>query len=61
MMLVTSLTPPGDSYTYINPGSPADHVVSIGDWVQDRPGVANSGIVREALDSLKTVNIVIPI
>jgi len=59
--LVTSLTPPGESFTYINPSNPADHVVSIGDWVQGRPGVANSSAVREALDALKTVNIVVPV
>ena len=27
--LVTSLTPPGDSHTYINPNDPLDHIVSI--------------------------------
>ncbi len=59
--LVTSLTPPGDSYTYLNPSNPADHVVSVGDWIQGRPGVANSSDVRAALDGLKTIDIVVPV
>lgn len=59
--LVTSLTPPGDSYTYINPDHPADHIVSMGDWVQGRPGVANSSAVRRALDVLKTIDVVVPV
>ncbi|CAG0931401.1 Collagenase ColH [Thermoflexales bacterium] len=59
--LVQSLTPPGDSHTYINPYDPTDHVVSIGDWVRSRPGVANSQSVREALDVLKTIDIIVPV
>jgi len=59
--LFTSLTPPGDSYTYVNPSNPADHVVSIGDWVQGRPGVANSSAVRRALDALKSIEVVVPV
>ena len=59
--LTTSLTPPGDSHTYLNPNNPNDHVVSVGDWVQGKPGVSNSGQVRLALDVLKTVDIVVPV
>ncbi len=40
--LVTSLTPPGDSETYVNPDDPADHEVSVGDWIHGKPGVSNS-------------------
>jgi len=58
--LVNSLTPPGDSYTYVNPNNPSDHVVSVGDWVQGKPGVSNSSQVRAALDQLKTLDIVVP-
>ncbi len=59
--LTTSLTPPGDSHTYFNPNNPEDHVVSVGDWVQGKPGVSNSGQVRQALEVLKTVELVLPV
>jgi len=59
--LVTSLTPPGDSSTYVNPRNRNDHVVSIGDWVQGKPGVSNSNKVREALDTLQQFDIVVPV
>lgn len=60
--LVTSLTPPGDSNTYINPADPTDHEVSIGDWVRSRPGVGNSRQVRDALDALiQEESIVLPV
>ncbi|RPJ26712.1 MAG: hypothetical protein EHM33_10590 [Chloroflexi bacterium] len=59
--MVTSLTPPGDSDTYINPNDPDDHSVSAGDWVHGNPGVSNSSSVRSALDTLKTIDIDIPV
>jgi len=59
--LVTSLTPPGDSSTYINPRDPSDHVVSVGDWVQGKPGVSNSDQVRKALNVLETIDITVPV
>lgn len=59
--LVTSLTPPGDSSTYINPNDPDDHSVSVGDWVRGNPGVSNSSFVRNALDTLKTIDIDVPV
>jgi hypothetical protein len=59
--LTTSLTPPGDSNTYINPNDLNDHIVSVGDWMQGKPGVSNSGQIRQALDVLKTVDIVVPV
>src|SRR6185436_9942951 len=34
--LVTSLTAPGNSSTYVNPRNRYDHTVSIGDWVQGK-------------------------
>jgi len=58
-VLATSLTPPGDSDTYINPYDPADTRVSIGDWVEGRPGVTNSRSVRSALDLLKNEEFII--
>jgi hypothetical protein len=59
--LATSLTPPGDSDTFINPYNPADHVVSTGDWVRGRPGVANAKSIRDALDALKNRVITVPV
>jgi RHS repeat-associated protein len=59
--LVTSLTPPGDSNTYVNPDNSTDHEVSVGDWVQGKPGVSNSSNVRSALDTLETQDITVPV
>lgn len=59
--LVLSLTPPGNSQTYVNPNQPTDTIVSIGDWVQGSPGVSNASTVRAALDVLKTINITVPV
>ncbi|MCB8978743.1 MAG: tandem-95 repeat protein [Ardenticatenaceae bacterium] len=59
--LVSSLTMPGNSHIYVNPNDPNDHVVSIGDWVEGKPGVSNSKKVRNALDALIGENIVVPV
>ncbi|HET9493550.1 MAG TPA: hypothetical protein VFR15_04915, partial [Chloroflexia bacterium] len=59
--LATSLFPPGDVDTYVNPNNPVDHTVSVGDWVQGRPGVANSTSIRAALEELKTIDITVPV
>ncbi|MCB0187360.1 MAG: hypothetical protein KDE31_23995, partial [Caldilineaceae bacterium] len=56
-----SLTPPGDSYAYVNPYDASDHMVSVGDWVQGSPGVSNSSGVRAALDELMTMDITVPV
>ncbi|MCL4264506.1 MAG: tandem-95 repeat protein [Anaerolineae bacterium] len=59
--LVASLTPPGNSHTYVNPYDPSDHLVSTGDWVRGKPGVSNAQKVRQALDALMSIDIVVPI
>ncbi|MCC6156151.1 MAG: hypothetical protein IT367_20465, partial [Candidatus Hydrogenedentes bacterium] len=59
--LVTSLTPPGNSSTYVNPYYASDRSISIGDWVQGSPGVANASEVRTALDTLMQQDIVVPV
>jgi len=59
--LVRSLTPPGNSRTYFNPSAPHDHTVSVGDWVQGKPGVSNGRQVRDALDVLKQLDITVPV
>ncbi len=57
--LAASLTAPGNSSTYVNPANSADHLVSIGDWVQNKPGASNGSAVRNALESLKTIDIAV--
>ncbi|MFO7936786.1 MAG: Ig-like domain-containing protein [Kiritimatiellia bacterium] len=59
--LVASLTPPGNSSNYINPDDIDDHLISIGDWIRGKPGVSNSRKLRNALDVLTTVDIVVPL
>lgn len=59
--LAASLIPPGNSYTYVNPRDPNDRVISTGDWIQGVPGANNARAVRDALDLLKTVDILIPV
>ncbi len=51
-VLTASLTPPGDSDTYVNPYDSEDQVVSVGDWVQGSPGVSNASDIRAMLDAL---------
>lgn len=59
--LAASLTPPGNSATYVNPYDPDDHSVSVGDWVAGAPGVNNSAAIRAALDSLIGLPITVPV
>jgi hypothetical protein len=59
--LVTSLTGAGDVSTYTNPDDPNDHEVSVGDWVLGRPSASNSISVRDALDNLEDVEIMLPV
>ncbi|MCG8460978.1 MAG: PKD domain-containing protein, partial [Holophagales bacterium] len=59
--LATSLTPPGDSHTYVHPADPADTTLSAGDWVHIVGDQADEQILRDALDQLVGQDIVIPI
>jgi PKD repeat protein len=59
--LVHSLTPPGDSHTYVNPNDPGDDTLSPDDWVYGKPGVSNARAVRDALDGLAGVVITVPV
>jgi len=59
--LVDSLTPPGNSFTYLDPFDPGNHQVQVGSWVQGKPGVSNSKNVRDALDNLKSMVITVPV
>ena len=60
-VLARSLTPPGDSHTYVNPDAPSDRAVSPGDWVRGKPGVSDSRPIRAAMDTLKTTDITVPV
>jgi hypothetical protein len=62
--LVESLTPPGNSYLYVNPNDPSDTELSVGDWVTGRPGVANANDIKTILGILSEVddfNLTIPV
>lgn len=56
-----SLSPAGDSSTYVNPDNANDHLLTTGKWVSGKPGVSNSKHVRAALDALKDVEIIVPV
>ncbi|HET9315695.1 MAG TPA: FG-GAP-like repeat-containing protein, partial [Vicinamibacteria bacterium] len=58
--LARSLTPPGDSYTYINPYDSTDWLVSPHDWVKGAAGNMNSAAVRARLDALIGQEIAVP-
>ena len=61
LALALSLTPPGDSDSYVNPDDPSDTVVSLGDFVQGKPGVSNSKKVRDALEALMQIDAIVPV
>jgi hypothetical protein len=50
--LCSSLTPPGNSNTYINPADADDNQIDVGDLIAGSPGVKNSACVKEQLDGL---------
>lgn len=58
--LVASLTPPGNSTNYVNPDNIADHQLVVGDWVLARPAASKKS-VKNALDNLISVDIVVPV
>ncbi len=60
-ILVTSLIPPGDHATYVNPDNRDDRQISLGDWVSGKPGVSNSKNIQNALDALKQSVLTVPI
>ena len=59
--LVRSLTIPGDSFRYVNADDPSDTELSAGDWVHGNPGVSNARGVRDALDGLLGLEIILPV
>jgi hypothetical protein len=59
--LGVSLTVPGDSTNYVNPDDATDHELDVGDWAVGLPGVSNRSSLRNALDSLLGVDIIVPV
>jgi hypothetical protein len=59
--LARSLTPPGDSESYVDPDDTDDRLLNIDDWAQGAPGSMNAAAVRTALDVLKTMDIILPV
>ena len=59
--LVASLTGAGNVSTYTNPDDPSDNNLSVGDWVRGRSSASNSIGVRDALDALEDVEIMLPV
>jgi hypothetical protein len=59
--IVASLTPPGDSYTYMDPFNAANNQIGVGSWIQGKPGVSNSKAVRDALHTLEDIVINVPV
>lgn len=50
--LVTSLTAPGNSNSYVNPFNPSDHTLGSGEWVEGRGQAGNNRALRDALTAL---------
>jgi hypothetical protein len=59
--LVTSLTGSGNVSTYINPDTANNEQLAVGDWVLSKQGISNSLDVRNALDSLEDIDIMLPV
>jgi hypothetical protein len=59
--LEASLTPPGNSRTYVNPFRRHDHVISIGDSIAGRPDLPNSRDLRNALKALTNLTLTVPV
>jgi hypothetical protein len=59
--LLQSLTPPGDSASYINPENSADRTLSVSDWLVSRPDADNTEQLRAAMETLKTLEITVPV
>ena len=59
--LEASLTPPGNSRTYVNPFRRHDHVISIGDSISGRPDLPNSRDLRNALKALTNLTLTVPV
>lgn len=59
--MARSLTPPGNSDTYVDPDDATDRLLNIGDWAQGSTGSMNSSAIRAAMDVLKTIDIILPV
>ncbi len=59
--LVASLAPGGNADLYVNPLGNGDNVLQAGDWVESKPGAADTREVRKALNELETTVITVPV
>ncbi len=59
--LATSLTPPGDSHTYVHPADPSDTELSPGDWVYALGDQVDEQVLQDALFALTGQDIIVPI
>jgi hypothetical protein len=62
LTLINSLTPPGDSQTYVDPLNLTLHSLSAGDWVRGRgQGITPMPAMLAALNTLQTLDISVPV
>ncbi len=59
--LLTSLTPPGNSSTYVNPSNSSDHSLDPGDSVNGDPLMPDDSSMTSKLNTLKTLDITVPV
>ena len=59
--LLLSLQPGGDSSLYINPLTGNNEIIQAGDWVEGKPGVSDNKKIRQALTTLETGVITVPV
>jgi hypothetical protein len=59
--LVASLAPGGNVDLYVNPENPSQNTIEVGDWVESKPGAADTKAVRQALNTLETMVVTVPV
>jgi hypothetical protein len=59
--LITSLTPPGDSQTYVDPIDLSHHRVTIGSWIRGRVGIIPTTPMLAALNTIEMLDITVPV
>jgi hypothetical protein len=59
--LVASLAPGGNVDLYVNPFDPDQNTIEVGDWVESKPGAADTKAVRQALNTLETMVVTVPV
>lgn len=59
--LLTSLTPPGNSSTYVNPSNSSDHTLVPGDQIFGRPLAPDDSSMNSKLKNLEALTIIVPV